>query len=162
MLGKYGTLILLVSFLHDKRGDHCNILLLFNSNRQCSNRKLFNGSLERIRVKFSNNLMIRIVVKFLVTFPVETLILELKMMRVMFMLKWDSQWRVDKFNIGFVFLDIAGIGRCDDWPIFPSSMNNKFGVIVGNVWFADAVIENLLQPLVYFGVRGTLVSAWRT
>ena len=48
-------------------------------------------------------------------------------------------------NIGLVFLDIAGIGRCDDWPIFPSSMNNKFGVIVGNVWFADAVIENLLQ-----------------
>ena len=91
MLGKYGTLILLVSFLHHKRGDHSYILLLFNSNRQFSNRKLFSGSLERIRVKFPNNFMIRIVVKFLVTFPVEPLILELKMMRVMPMLKWNSQ-----------------------------------------------------------------------
>ena len=72
-------------------------------------------------------------------------------MRVMPMLKRDSQWRVYKLNIGLVFLDIAGIGRCDDWPIFPPWMNNKFGVIVGDVWFADAVSENLLQPLVHFG-----------
>ena len=55
-------------------------------------------------------------------------------------------------DIRLIFLEIARISRGQDRAIFPTPVNDQFGVLVGDVRFAHTIIQNFLQFSYFEGV----------
>jgi len=63
----------------------------------------------------------------------------------MFVLKGDCEVHFREMDVDFVFVALgARIGDCDDGTVFVAAMENKFGVVVLEIGFPDAIIQHFL------------------